>query len=196
MAQELDPEQIQAPGFVEEDGHDLPISPARPPIHDRLQAVLDAAPLGPGHALVRNRIRESDRLSPIPPYPGPDYRPEPVAATLMALFNVSPFLNFLEDVAKKNASHDPLLAGLHALARSFRGWRGLAEDEKKQQEEIASLWGIIWNIMNTNRPVPARSELPQKLDGGPAFREAEFISYLFRTIEHGDLQLYQAGGDV
>lgn len=187
MADGTDPARIQAPGLLKEDGHDLPISPARPAIHDTLQAVLDSAPVGPGHALVRERVDENDRLCPM----YSQYRDETFfGATLMALFNVSPFLNFLEEAVEKKATNDPLLVGLHRLARSFRGWEGNQETENKQQDAVKSLMGTVWACIKNKR-----AGQPPPFKFGPTLVQS-FIYYLFERMENGEFQQQgRAGGD-
>lgn len=190
MADGPDPTQIQAPGLLEEDGHDLPISSARPAdTHDTLQAVLESAPLGPGNFLVRERVSENDRLCPM--YSDHENRTY-FGAALMALFNVSPFLNFLEEAVEKKAFNDPLLVGLHRLARSFRGWEKGEEAEEKQQDSIQSLMATIWGHITA----PPKAGQPPPFKFGPAATIVyDFIHYLFERIEHGELQQGQAGGD-
>ncbi|KAG6354107.1 hypothetical protein INS49_005078 [Diaporthe citri] len=189
MADGPDPARIQAPGLLEEDGHDLPISPARPAIHDTLQAVLESAPVGPGHSLVRERVDENDRLCPM--YPN-DGRGTFFGTTLMALFNVSPFLNFLDEAVEKKAFNDPLLVGLHRLAQSFRGWEKGEETEDKQQDSVESLMKTVWACI-TN---PQRAGKLPPFKFGPADTIVlNFITYLFERIENGELQQSQTGGD-
>lgn len=188
MADGKGPERIQAPGLLEEYGCDLPVSPARPLIHDRLQAVLDSAPMGPGHALVRVRVEEYDRLCPILPrnVDGTFY-----GATLMALFNISPFLNFLEEAHKKNAFYDPLLEELHGLAESFRGWRKDDETEQEQQKAVQSRKRGVWQHI-TDR----RAGQPAAFSGlSSPTPVPDFIRYLFERIEHAELRQGQGGGD-
>lgn len=189
MADGQDPERIQTPGLLEEYGRDLPISPARPLIHDRLQAVLDSPPVGPGHALVRVHVNKYERLCPICPRNGVDgtwY-----GATLMALFNISPFLNFLEEAHKKNAFFDPLLEELHGLAESFRGWRQDEGAEEKQQEAVQSRKRAVWNQF-TDR----RAGQPAAFSGlNSPTPVLDFIRYLFERIEHAELRQGQGGGD-
>lgn len=188
MADAEGPERIQAPGLLEEYGRDLPVSPARPLIHDRLQAVLDSTSVGPGHALVRVRVGEYGRLYPILPRNNADgtfY-----GATLMALFNISPFLNFLEEAHKKNTFCDPLLEELYGLAESFRGWRH-DKTEQEQQEAVQSRKRAVWQHI-TDR----RAGQPAAFSGFNSLTPVpDFIRYLFERIEHAELRQGQGGGD-
>lgn len=188
MAAGTDPTRIQAPGLLKEDGHDLPISPARAAVHDTLQAVLDSAPVAPGHSLIRERVDENDRLCPMySEYVDRTF----FGATLMALFNVSPFLNFLEEAVEKNAFNDPLLDGLYRLARSFRGWAEGEDTENKQQDAVNNLMGTVWECIKNKR-----TGQPPPFNFGPADNIVHnFIYYLFDRIEKAELQQGQAGGD-
>lgn len=187
MADAADPRDIQAPGLYKADGHDLPISHARPAIHDKLQAVLGSPPLGPGHTLVKDRVAQFDRFFPI--YPRPGTTETFFGATMMALFNVSPFLNFIQEASEKKAYNDPLMTGLYGLAQSFRGWRPGEEDEGKQQEDIKHWQQVVWNaISNPKADEPA----PFRIGVMPVL---EFIRYIFQRIENAELRQGQDGGN-
>lgn len=110
-------------------------------------------------------------------------------ATLMALFNISPFLNFLEEAVNKKAFNDPLIEGLHFLARSFRGWQAGEETHEKQQEAVEARRKLVYECLTAERagqpkPFSAR-DLPIP----------NFIWYLFDRIEKAELRQDQAGGD-
>ena len=189
----LGPAVIQAPGWAQEDGHDLPISPEKPAVHEKLQVVLDAAPLGSDHALIRERIGPYDTHLPI--YPGatsgkPSSNTDRswLGAILMALFNLSPFINFIEEAANNKAFNDHIFIGLHSLAQSFhRRGNDQLEDEEWEQD----LWSGIqtfWQCIKTEGP-----------NGGEPFPDQychvpEFLYYLFDRLERAQLLQNQAGG--
>lgn len=113
------------------------------------------------------------------------------AATLMALFNVSPFLNFLEEAVEKKAFNDPLLVGLHRLARSFRNWEQGEETEEKQRDAVETLMNTVWASITNSR-----AGQPPPFRAGPINTIViDFIHYLFKRIEDCELQQGQAGGD-
>lgn len=185
MAAGQEPTKLQAPGLLEEDGHDLPISPDRPVIHDRLQAVLQSTPVGPGHSLLRERISDGGMLCPIYPTQGTDTTD--FGATLMALFNITPFLNFLEEAVNKKAFNDPLIEGLHALAQSFRGWQAGEKTREEQLEAVEARKRLVWECIRTERAgqLPLIQEVPVP----------DLINWLFQRIETAELRHGQAGGD-
>ncbi|KAG8167765.1 hypothetical protein KVR01_003454 [Diaporthe batatas] len=188
-----DPWYLQAPRWVQED-HELPISPEKPEIHDELQKVLDAAPLSPDHALLKERIGQYDTHIPI--HPGPT-RGEPrtltsrswFGAALMALFDLSPFLNFIEEAANSKHFNDSIFVGLHSLAQAFhqRGYDGLNEDELKQ--EVWSRTETLWNCIQTEKLGP---DDPEKFKGN-ACHVPEFINYLLQRLEHAKSLQDEAG---
>lgn len=150
----LDPWWFQAPGWVQEDGRDLQVSTDKPEINDELKQVLDAAPLSPDHALLRERIGRYDTHVPIFPGPARDGNPRSnttrswFGAVLMALFDLSPFLNFIEEAAKSKHFKDPIFIGLNSLAEHFhrRGELDRLEDEDLEQEvrsRTETLWACI-----------------------------------------------------
>lgn len=187
MADAEDPARIQAPGLYKADGHDLPISQARPAIHDKLKAVLESPPPGPRHTLVKDRVAQFDRLFPI--YPRPGTTETFFGATLMALFNVSPFLNFIQEASEKKAYNDPLITGLYGLAQSFRGWRPGEEAEENQQESIKKWQQVVWNTISSPK---ADEPAPFKVG---MMAVPEFIRYLFQRIENAEPRQGQDGGD-
>ncbi|POS76403.1 hypothetical protein DHEL01_v205204 [Diaporthe helianthi] len=180
-----DPQYLQVPDWVHEDGHDLPISPEKPEIHAELQVVLDAAPLGSEHALVRERISPNDTHIPI--FPGyTTVLPLSITnrsyfgAVLMALFDLSPFLNFIEEAANNKHFDDPIATGLHSLAQVFRrqGQDGVLQTDDLKKE-VWSRTETLWNCIRTRK---------DELYGAEIFHETvchvpEFINYLMQRFE-------------
>lgn len=192
MTDTSDPALIQAPAWPHEDGYDLPVSQEKPAVDDELQVVLDAAPLGSDHALVRERIGELDTHTPIyPDATSNGTNRSCYGAILMALFNLSPFLNFIEDAANKKAFNDHIFVGLHSLAEAFRSQGDdQQEDEGQQSGEVWSLLENLWQYLQVQGGSEAE---PWRAD---AFHAAGFLDRLFSRLESAQLQQGQvADGD-
>lgn len=189
MTDESDPALIQAPGWLDMDGHDLQISSEKPAIDDELRVVLDAAPLGPDHALVRERIGQYDTHTPI--YPGDTSYGTTrsyYGALLMALFNLSPFLNFIEDAANSKAFNDPIFVGLHSLAQAFHKHGEHQEaDEKDQKEKVWSLVETLWEYITAEG---ASQVGPWKAE---SLHPAELLYHILSRLELAQLQQGQVG---
>lgn len=189
----LDPAVIQAPGWVKEDGYDLPISPEKPAIHAKLQVVLDAVPLGSDHALIRERIGPYDTHIPI--YPG-FTRSEPssnthrswLGALLMALFNLSPFLNFIEEAANNKAFNDHIIIGLHSMAKTFHRRSNDQLEDEELEDGIWSRLETFWQCIMTEGPNGVGRFWPNYC------HVPEFLNYLFKRLERAQLRQGQAGG--
>lgn len=196
MAADADPALVQAPGLFKADGHDLPVAQERPAIHESLQAVLDLPALSAGHELVKERVNPYDRFCPMYindlPRVVPNWIPSHtyLGATLMALCNVSPLLNFLDEAERKKVFSDPFMDALTGLARSFRGWQPDEEAEKDQQKSVISRFGIMRQY--TNGMVQGHPGLANE----PGFQCMDFIDYLFRKIQHAQLMQGSADGNT
>jgi hypothetical protein len=191
-----DPRVFQAPGWVKEDGHDLPVSPEKPTIHDKLQVVLDAAPLGSDHALVRERIGPDDKHVPIYPEfhfdsPSGNSQRSWLGALLMGLFNLSPFLNFIEEADNKNVFNDHIFTGLNALAKTFRRRPNDQQEDEELHQEMYSRLATFWQCVKTKGPngtEPFHAE-------ANACHVPEFLHFLFKRMEHAQLRQGAPGRD-
>lgn len=190
MTDKPDPALIQAPAWVHEDGYDLPVSQEKPAVADELQVVLDAAPLGPNHALVRERTGAYDTHNPIyPNLTSNGTNRSYYGALLMALFNLSPFLNFIEEAANKKAFNDHIFVGLHALAKAFHNQgEDQQEDEENQGGAVWSLTETVWQYLQAEGKSQAG---PWK---GDTFHPSDFLDHLFSRIDFAELQPGQFGG--
>lgn len=187
---------FQAPRWVEEDGHDLKVSPEKPKIHNEFQKVLDAEPLTRDHALVKERIHHYDVHSPILPGPAPDGNPRYnntrswFGAVLMTLFNLSPFLNFIEEAANNRRFNDPIFIGLRSLAKYFRlegqllalGWDVL-------DHEVQSRAETLWNCIKTRK----EGTDDPAVFADPVCHVPLLINYLLKRLEHA--QPLRGGAD-
>lgn len=113
---------------------------------------------------------------------------------LAALFNISPFLNFLELVATMHPGHSALIDSLDILAIAFRGRTPEPVNRDGLKRLMAQSWRIIcdvrpqgggrtWGEVIDPRSPPSRlaSRLrsPQAVD--------EFLQYLFPRISAAEI---------
>lgn len=120
-------------------------------------------------------------------------------AALTALFNLSPFLNFLSQVAEAPDPGNRLLTRLQALAvGSRRNEGGLGAAPRRRQ--VDGLLQAFWQDLltpaagdNDHRALNRRERFPQE-DGDPE-DPGDFLIYLFDRIATTDIVPGQADSD-
>ncbi|KAI3392191.1 hypothetical protein diail_6082 [Diaporthe ilicicola] len=184
MAAGLTPTQMQTPRLPEKDGHDLPSATGeanRPTYHDNLQRILASPPLENGDVLLQETIQETDRLFPLMPQ-RPDIRGISwFSSALMALFNISPFLDFLNEVRRRGPCSDPVLEALLDLGQSFRNWHSDESTAADQRAAIGRKLRNVGVIIGDNRVDQPPSYQGMTGEGGLP-HAIEFTSYLMKRI--------------
>lgn len=189
------PPSIQTPGYPVQDGHDLPTGVALADVDDNLQAILQLPPFGNDNALFRETINSGDQLLPLPHKPkNTCYR----NSALAALFNVSPFLNFLDEVAQQSNERNSVLNSLKLLADTFRGTeRGESIRTRRRRlgTEMNSFWvEMTTRIQESNGYLDLLPQLHTPSADGMDDPN-DLVLYLFPRIVDSDLEANQLGSD-
>lgn len=191
MADEPNPEHWQFPRLPDRDGHDLPTDTSeanKPAHHDQLQQVLVSPPLKNNDVLVQEITRGASRFCPLVAdnlLPTKDARPSLnyswIGTTLMALLNISPFLNLLNEVKASGQVVDPMVDVLHEIAQRFRP---RVADEVTDEDHRAAInddLRVLLRLISESRighPEPYHM-LPHP---------ADFAAYILRWIAEAQLQ--------
>lgn len=190
-----DPLTIQVLKYPEKPDRDLPTASLVSKNEEQLNVLLDTVTFDKADSLYEESIDPKDSLIPLSHIPAQTcYR----NSALSALFNISPFLNFLNQVAQSWDARNVILKSLHGLADVSRH-RTVTESTTARRRRLEDSLKTFWDEMTGNDPMgnnyrdtaSSTSWDPTEAANDPS----EFISELFDRIVTSDLADDQVGQD-
>jgi hypothetical protein len=193
------PARIERVDYLHDEGYDLPTGgDTRAALE--IERITLPMTLPPSRLYTDSRISSKDSIRrALPHVPGNTcYR----NSALAAVFNVSPFLNFIDSCVQADAAKTPMIKELQSLGRIFRNADNDAEDVRSVK--LTKGMATVWDRLNTDPPPSSKGtgmELTQPwgaycttvgMEIKPTGQEiqktsdmedsVEFLNYLFQRL--------------